>query len=507
MNDPQSEIAKRRARALAMGGPDRLAKRKKPGVLNARDRLAYLFDEGAFQEVGLFATAERPQDRERTPADGKIVGFGDVGTRPVAAISNDITVMGASSSTVNGRKVAYAKDIATRNGMPLVFLGESSGGRIQDNMGARGMGASSWDPQQYVRLRETPWASAVLGPCFGSSAWYTCLSDFAVMRKGAVLAVASSKVTSQAIGQAVDAEELGGWEMHAEVSGLVDQFVDTDEEAIDAVRRFLCYLPSHAGEAPPKAAPKKPALDPSSMLALVPADRAKVYNMYKALDAIVDADSFFDLKKRFAPSLITGLARINGQSVGIMANNPLKKGGAVDYDACDKAISFLVLCDSFHIPVIQLVDQPGFLVGPQGERRGMPAKIMSNIQALQMCTVPKLSVVFRKSYGAAYVNMGGGRNSDDFTVWDRAEISFMDPGIAVTIAHGIDPKKEPERAAELRKQVEADNSPFEISGMFAAQSVIEPQQTRDHLISMLAIHTRARANGLGQRRLASWPYK
>jgi acetyl-CoA carboxylase carboxyltransferase component len=261
------------------------------------------------------------------------------------------------------------------------------------------------------------------------------------------------------------------------------------------------------GEAPPIAAGRPPAVDPATLPDIVPIDRAKVYSMYKVIEAIVDMDSFFDLKRRFAPSLITGLARIDGRPVGIMANNPAKKGGAVDYDACDKAISFLVLCDSFHLPVIQLVDQPGFLVGVQGERRGMPAKIMSNIQALEMCTVPKLSVVLRKSYGAAYVNMGGGRNSDDFSAWDRSEISFMDPGIAVGIALGVDRDKEPERFEELRRQVDEDSSPYEIAGMFAAQSVIEPHQTRSHLIECLSVHSRSRSGGMGQRRLSAWPYK
>src|SRR5690606_14586259 len=156
----------RRRRALGMGGEKKLAARKAAGLLNARERLALLFDEGRFHEAGLFATSERPEQAEKTPADGKVVGFGSIDARPAAAVSNDLTVMGASSSPVNGRKIAYAKQIATRNGMPLVFLGESSGGRIPDNMGARGMGASAWDAHQYVRTRETPWASAVLGPCF-----------------------------------------------------------------------------------------------------------------------------------------------------------------------------------------------------------------------------------------------------------------------------------------------------------------------------------------------------
>ncbi|MCB1387632.1 MAG: hypothetical protein KDK12_00515 [Rhodobacteraceae bacterium] len=499
------EHDRRRAWALAMGGEAKLQARRAAGILNARERLALLFDEGAFHESGLFAIADRPEDRDRTPADGKIVGFGRIEGRQAAAVSNDLTVMGASSSTVNGRKIAYAKRVAAQNGLPMVFLGEASGGRLPDNMGARGMGASAWDPQQYVRLRETPWASAVLGPAFGSSAWYTCLSDFAVMRRGAILAVASPKVTSQAIGQEIDPEDLGGSEMHARRSGLIDQVVDTDEEAIAAIRRFLSYLPSHAGEAPPRAAARPPRVDPASLGDIVPEARSKVYDVARVIDALVDEDSFFPLKQKFARNLLTGLARLDGRTVGIIANNPLHKGGAVDYDACSKAINLLVLCDSFNVPVIQLVDQPGFLVGLEGELRGMPARIMSNIQALQMATVPKLSVVMRKTYGAAFVNMGGGANSDEFILWDRAEVNFMDPAIAVNIVHGVDARSDPDRFRALHAEMSANASPYEIAGMFSAQAVIRPSETRDHLIRALDLHARGPTRGLGQHRLAGWP--
>ncbi|WP_220443946.1 acyl-CoA carboxylase subunit beta [Pararhodobacter zhoushanensis] len=496
----------RKSRALGMGGPRKLAARRNAGLLNARERMALLFDDGAFHEAGLFAASERAEDRDRTPADGKVLGFGAVDGRQVAAVSNDLTVMGASSSTVNGRKIAYAKKMASANGLPLVFLGESSGGRIPDNMGARGMGASAWDSQQYARIRETPWASAVLGPAFGSSAWYTCLSDFAVMRKGAILAVASPRVTAQAIGQDIDPEELGGSEMHARKSGLIDQVVDTDEEAIAAIRTFLSYLPSHAGEQPPRVASIAPKVDPEMLGTIVPENRARVYDMRKVLDALVDADSFFPLKQRFAQNLVTGLARLDGRTVGIIANNPMHKGGALDYDACSKAINLLVLCDSFNVPVVQLVDQPGFLVGMEGELRGMPAKIMSNIQALQMASVPKLSVVLRKTYGAAFVNMGGGANSDEFILWDRAEASFMDPGIAVNIVHGVSARDDPEQFKSLHASLSADSSPFELAGMFSAQAVITPEKTRSHLIRALELHNRAPTGGLGKRRLANWPY-
>ena len=280
-SDPSHE--QRRAKALGMGGAAALEKRRQLGVLNARERLDRLFDPGTFVETGLFANSIREADRDRTPADGKISGYGKIDGRLAAALVNDFTVLGASSSTINSRKIGYTKDVATRNGMPIVFLGELSGGRIPDSMGARGMGASAMDPTQYMRTRETPWVSGVLGSCFGSSVWYTCLSDFVVMRRGATLAVASPRVTSLAIGQEVDPEELGGWQLHAELTGLVDRAVDSDEEAIALLRAFLSYLPSHNGEAPPvNSAGAAPDRNPAD---IVPSDRTKVYDMRKVVES------------------------------------------------------------------------------------------------------------------------------------------------------------------------------------------------------------------------------
>lgn len=486
-----------------MGGPVALEKRRLSGALNARERLELLFDKGTFSETGLFATSIREQDRDRTPADGKITGFGKIEGRLAAAVANDFTVLGASSSTINSRKIAYTKEIATQNGMPIVFLGESSGGRIPDSMGARGMGASSLDPTQYMRTRETPWVSGVLGSCFGSSVWYACLSDFVVMRRGATLAVASPRVTSMAIGQQVDPEELGGWQLHTEVTGIVDRAVDKDEEAIELIRRFLSYLPSHNGEtAPAGTVPSASDRNPAD---LVPGDRTKVYDMRKVIDAIVDPGTFFALKERFARVLVTGLARIGGRVIGIIANNPMIKGGAIDPDACDKAISLIVLCDSFNIPIVNLVDTPGFLVGLEGERKKAPGKIMNYMQALQLVTVPKVSVILRKLYGQAYMNMGGGRNSDEVCAWSGAEVSFMDPAIAVNVVYGIRHDDDPEKFAELHKQLSGDSSAYELAGLFAAQHVIDPRETRDYLIRALEIQQRRRNNGIGKHRLSLWP--
>ena len=250
-----AELKAREERARAMGGPERLARRNAQGLLNARSRIDAFIDPGTWIETGLLAVSSMvAEDRDRTPADGKVAGFAKVDGRMVAIASNDFTTKGASSSATNMKKIGHVKRVATERGFPLVFLGESSGARMPDNMGARGMGANlGHDPQQYVRTRATPWVSAVLGQCYGSSAWYTCMADFAVMRKGAVMAVASPGLAAFAIGQKVEAEDLGGWKLHSEVTGLVDRVVDSDEEALDAIKRFLSYMPSHANEPPPRA--------------------------------------------------------------------------------------------------------------------------------------------------------------------------------------------------------------------------------------------------------------
>ena len=243
----------RKAKALAMGGPEKLARRRAAGVLNARERVDKLVDAGSFIESGLFGTSgSRPEDHDRSPADGKVAGFGRIDGRECAVVANDFTVMGASSGATNGRKIGHMKRVATSRGLPMVFLGESSGARMPDHMGARGMGALLGnDPTQYARMRETPWASATLGLSYGSSSWYAVLSDFCVLRKGAVLAVSSAQLASLAIKEDVDPEVMGGWQVHAEVTGFADHVAETDEDALAAIRTFLSYMPSHHNEAPP----------------------------------------------------------------------------------------------------------------------------------------------------------------------------------------------------------------------------------------------------------------
>jgi acetyl-CoA carboxylase carboxyltransferase component len=400
------------------------------------------------------------------------------------------------------KKMGHMKRTARERRMPLVLLGESSGGRMPDRMGASGRATIGQDREEYRRTRETPWVSTLMGQSYGSSTWYSVISDVVFARKGAVMAVTSPRVTSIAIGQEITPEELGGWKLHTEVTGLVDQAFDTDEEVLDAVKTFLSYLPSHAGEPPPRAEPKPAGDDQEKLLEIVPEARQRVYDFRRVLRTIADEGSVFELKARFGRAIVTALARIEGRTVGFLANNPLVKGGAIDPDACDKAVSFIVLCDSFNIPIVSMVDQPGFFIGLEGERKRAPGKIMNWMNALALMTVPRFSVIVRKSFGQAYLNMGGGRNADEVLAWPSADLGFMEPRLAVNVLHGVRAEDEPERFAELAADLDRDTEAWDLAGLYEAQYVVDPKETRGHLIRLLEVYS---GKQVGQHLLSNWP--
>jgi methylmalonyl-CoA decarboxylase subunit alpha len=495
----EHEHGLRAAAAQAMGGEIKLAERRAHGSLNARERVALLVDAGSWQETGLFAVSHIPAMRDETPADGKVAGFGTIDGRPVGVIAYDFTVKGSSSSFSNNRKVAHVKKTAEDRGFPVVFLAESTGIRMPEILGGRGMGLMS-DKSRFLRTRATPWMCGVFGYSFGSAAWHACVSDLTIMHKDAVMAVSSPRLVELATGQRISAAELGGSALHAETTGFADSVRDCDEDVIAAIRAGLSYLPSSSSQPAPVAAPPPDSAGRGRDVGdLVPRNPATGYNMRAVIESLADPDTLFELKPRFARNLITALARVHGYPVGIIASNPQHKAGAVDAGSCDKAINLIVLCDSYNIPIVHLVDQPGFLVGRDAERQGIIGKVINWMNALSLCTVPKLSVIVRKSYGQAFVNMGGADMADELAVWAGADINFMSPvSAAAILAHGSASSPGADRAD--------GSSAYELAAVYGAHDVILPSETREYLTRMLGLYVgKSPGRGVGQHRLSCWP--
>ena len=503
--DAVSDHKRRTEKAMAMGGPDKLANRAKTGALNARQRVDMLFDSNSFRETGLFGTSNRPEDRASTPADGKVCGFGAVAGRSAGVVAYDFTVKGASSSATSNKKMQHIKDVGAERGIPVVYFCESTGVRMPDIMGGVGMGGMS-DKTRFLRRRESPWVSAVFGYAFGSAAWHAVAADFAVMTKGSVMAVSSPGLVAMATGQDVDKEVLGGWKLHSEVTGFADAVAENDEEAIELIQRFLSYLPGHNQELPPTVPAADSSGDRSDALSdIVPDSPSQVYDIRKVIDVIADDESVMEMKPRYARNMVTALTRFDGQSVGVVANNPLYKGGAIDAHACDKVTSFLVLCDSYNIPIVFLVDQPGFLIGVEAERQKIAGKVINWMNALSLCTVPKVTVILRKSYGQAFVNMGAANTADTVATWFTADVSFMDPRSAVRVVHGKTREEGPEEYDRNLAAMARENSGYDLASVYGAQDVIDPRETRGFILDSLNTYTRRRSGGVGEHLLSNWP--
>lgn len=505
------ELAQRQARARAMGGGHKVAIQHNKGRLTARERIEMLLDPGTFDEVGLLAHSDLPETADKSSADGKPTGYGEINGRSILVSADDVTVMAGAGGRVGVGKQYQAMAYAIQKGLPCIHLGDAGGARVPDIMGSDGMMSMVYPIKTPPRDRRVPLITTIMGECYGGPGWTASVSDIVIQVKGAIFAVGGPAILTIATGEQSTPEELGGWELHARQTGQVDLFAENDAHCLWLVRQVLGYFPSSADQLPPVY----PATDPphsrvEALLDVVPEDPKQVYDMHHVIDLLADAGSVLELKPAFDGSLITALARLDGHSVGILANNPLVTAGAMGPGACEKAAGFIALCDSFHIPLIFLHDTPGFLIGKGAEERKMPLKIMTWIEALQRSTVPRVSVIVRKSYGMAHCNMAGGNmGCDALLAWPTAEVSFVAPEVAVSIVHGrrLGQLDDPEPVRqELMGELYRANAPWPAAGRNLIDKVIDPRDTRWDLIRVLR---RARGsggmNGRSRRLLANWP--
>lgn len=518
MLDRNAELEQRRAHALAMGGAAKLQRIRERGALNARERIAALLDEGSFFELGMLAHSDVPGMEARTPADGKVVGSGRIDQRPVIVKADDVSVLAGTGGRIGSLKSKNAVRLAIEKGYPLINLGEAGGARLPDIQGSDGLSSMTVGTALSRRARQVPMVAAILGDCFGSPSWHAAFADFVVQLKGSCMAVAGPRVLEIATGEKADKEELGGWELHARVTGLVDCFGDTEAQCLALIREFLAFLPSHAGQRPPRAAPESDATAAprqQRLATLVPESSRRAYDMHTLLRTVVDEGHLFELKPLFDRSVITALARLDGHPVGLIATNPLFSAGAMGPDGCAKCTSFIALCDSFNIPLVFVHDTPGFFVGKSAELRGMPGKIINFIEALSLATVPRVALVVRKSYGMAYGNLAGaGMDADFVFAWPGADISFMSRDVAVNVINppSADANADPETQAlqaqqreQLHDELHAASAPWRAAGLGYIDDVIRPEATRTVLINALELARGARNDGIGAHALANWP--
>jgi len=511
------ELRRRKEKVLKMGGEETIRRRHEKGMLTARERVGGLLDKGSFLEIGMLNSSDVPGMEEKTPADSKIAGFGKIGGRQVIVVANDFTVLAATSSRVASRKEGELRAFSDKKGLPLIYLGESGGARMPDIMGAKGLGSiggGEFDTfiRHMSRIRKSPMIVGVMGKCYGMPTWMACLADFVVQVKGSAMGVSGPRVLELALSEKISDEELGGWEVHAGTTGMVDRVAEGDDDCFRIIKEFLSYMPSHCGELSGfQDVPEGSGSYMAQVLKYLPEKRNRAYDMNLILRCLVDRDSLFPVKPDFGSMVITALARMGGRAVGIIANQPMYNAGAMNTDGIDKVISFLCLCDSFNIPLIFLHDTPGFIVGKEAERRRVAARVMNFINALAQVTVPKISIIIRKSYGMAFYSMcGSGCGADFLAAWPTAEMSFIDPEIGANVVFGgkgLKSERDKHEWEDMVQKMVEDAAPYAAAGMHYIHDVIEPAETRNYIINTIGICRDSRTGGISEHKLANWPTK
>ena len=490
-----------RARA---GGPERhREKSAQQGKLPVRERVDRLVDAGSFAEEALLANWEE----EGFGADGVVTGMATIGGRPVCVMANDPTVKAGSWGPKTVEKIIRTQEQALRHEVPMIYLVDSAGARITDQVqmfpGRRGAGRIFYTEVKLSGV--VPQVCVLFGPSAAGGAYIPAFCDVVVMRDGnASMYLGSPRMAEMVIGEKVTLEEMGGARMHTGVSGCGHFLVESDEEGIDVARRYLSYFPTSWREDPPPAPPAAAASD-RSVRDLIPDDENKAFDVYELIEVLVDSGSFLEVQRRWAKELVVGYARIDGRVVGLVANQPKQRGGVLFVDSSDKAARFIWTCNAFNIPLVFLADVPGFMIGTQVERQGIIRAGAKMISAVSEATVPKLSVILRKAYGAGlYAMAGPAFEPDSCIALPGARIAVMGPEAAINavfynqIQAIEDESERAKRVEELRREYAEEIDILHLASELVVDAVIQPEDLREEIARRLAL-------SMSKRR--QWPRK
>lgn len=492
MQKKVEQLKKRREKVVLGGGADKLEKQRKAGKLTARERVDELVDAGSFEEIGMFAEHRATlfgMEGKELPADGVITGAASVGGRLIHLASQDFTVAGGAAGEVHSNKVADTMLQALKTGSPFVFINDSGGARVQEGIDA----LSGYGKVFYANVMlsgSVPQVSLISGPCAGGAAYSPALTDFIIQTRQAQMFITGPSVIKSVTGEDVTAEELGGPDTHMARSGVIHFVANDDRHAVQLCQKLLSFLPSNNLEDPP-IVEGDPNVDiDTQMDEIVPVDVKKGYDIHQVITQLVDFGDFLEVQPGYAPNVVIGFARMAGRSVGIIANQPNHLAGVLDINASSKASRFIRFCNAFNIPLVTLVDVPGFMPGTEQEYGGIIRHGAKMLFAYSAATVPKITVILRKAYGGAYIAMcSKDLGADRVFAWPTAEVAVMGAEGAAEIVFRKEIQDAKEKKAKRAELVDLYRDTFSNPYVAAARrlvdSVIEPSLTRRHVCQAL----------------------
>lgn len=476
------------------GGQKRIDKQHEKGKMTARERLSELLDPASFHELEPFVAQDiASREDMESITNGVVTGYGHINGRKIFVYAQDFTVMGGSLGEMQSHKICRVMDLAAQNGAPIIGLIDSGGARIQEGVNSL-KGYAEIFRRNAIYSGVVPQISLILGPCAGGAAYSPALTDFILMvEKKSHMFITGPSVIKEITGEEIDFENLGGAQVHMSISGVASLSAQSEMESISLCRKLLTYIPSNNMENPPNISP---ADDPfridNALNTIVPDDDTKPYSMHEVINRIVDLNSFFEIQPTFATNAVVGFARFNGCSVGIVAQEPSAIAGVIDIDAADKITRFVRFCDSFNIPIVTLVDSPGFLPGVNQEHKGIIRHGAKVLYAYSEATVPKISVITRRAFGGAYIVMSSKYLGTDINyAWPSAQIAVMGAEGAINILYRKEIKASDDPTAERQKRIDKYKeqflTPYTAAKAGIIDEVILPSETRVKIISALSI--------------------